>query len=175
MSPTLWIFHSSFVCLSPLLPDWKSFFSSCGKGSQPSQLPDQTKSSKTFTASAEKFSFNEKSRRRLSSLEPGKRTLLSGPAKSDHEQSGRFYRKQFYAILSTVHTTCTNTWNKNRFIEIFANKQKFSPLRGKKITTLLVTTTFATFFYFLTTCDQDYHFSFTCYAGLLARCLLSPK
>ena len=101
MSPTLWIFHSSFVCLSPLLPDWKSFFSSCGKGSQPSQLPDQTKSSKTFTTSAEKFGFNEKSRRGLSSLEPGKRTLLSGPAKSDHEQSGRFYRKQFYAILST--------------------------------------------------------------------------
>ena len=79
----------------------KKFFSSCGKGSQPSQLPDQTKSSKTFTTSAEKFSFNEKSRRRLSSLEPGKRTLLSGPAKSDHEQSGRFYQRQFYAILST--------------------------------------------------------------------------
>ena len=47
----------------------KVFFSSCGKGSQPSQLPDQTKSSKTFTTSAEKFGFNEKSRRRLSSLE----------------------------------------------------------------------------------------------------------
>ena len=83
----------------------KFFSSSCGKGSQPSQLPDQTKSSKTFTTSAEKFSFNEKSRGRLSSLEQwaqsGKRTLLSGPAKSDHEKSGRLYRKQFYAILST--------------------------------------------------------------------------
>ena len=106
MPPTLWIFHSSFVCLSPLLTDWKKVvFSSYGKGSQPSQLPDQTKSSKTFTTSAEKFGFNEKSRRRLSSLEqcawPGKRTLLSGPAKGDHEQSGRFYQKQFYAMLST--------------------------------------------------------------------------
>ena len=41
MLPTLWVFHSSFVCLSTLLPGWISFFSSCCKGSQPSQLPDQ--------------------------------------------------------------------------------------------------------------------------------------
>ena len=51
-----------------------------------------------LTTSAEKFGFNEKSRKRLSSLEQwawhGKRTPLSGPAKGDHEQSGRFYQKQ---------------------------------------------------------------------------------
>ena len=82
----------------------KRFFSSCGEGSQPSQLPDQAKSSKTFTTSAEKFGFNEKSRRRLSSLELGhnlEKELYYMAQLKVIMNSGRFYQKQFYAILST--------------------------------------------------------------------------